>query len=426
LIEEHVLAAVGELVTETVKKSTSWSAGEFKGAQKETHVNRHHGVAAVHELEKHEHYVAYCRMTGRAATSTKRQQTIQQMAAAGQRAAQAKAAVAAGGPLAARVFNMRENQIIGVCRTYVPFNTVEDAFNRAVLEGAGKSVGAGDPLPLLSRKRLSEETRALAPVLEKEVLDAHFKCRVVSLAIDSGTVWKRFLAIVAHTSDVQRAVLLALTPDFQVDARPEDDDDEAQDLPADHVPHLTIATMLAHVREVIKKFEATYGCLVLAVSTDNASSMVGLCRELRVFDQRCGCHGVQLLVEALMDPDTGVPSVFGAKHAAETFLAAVLKLTPAVRRNSGLHRISSVVATRWNGWLDVMREIKCAQDNRTFFGAGGERRRCPAAQRIVAEAHQGGNRDPRAVRARHEDVRRRREHSPRHHRRGRGAQARRP
>ena len=262
-----------------------------------------------------------------------------------------------------REFSARDAFLCHLARTGIAGQTVEDPFLRRTIDALSRrELLAGSAAPtarsdsvLLSAKRTNEALRALAPRMEKEVLGHLVRDAVVTLAVDSGTVWNRYLATMLVLPKMQ-AILLDLKTDVDINAMqiaPAGDDDDAPlGVDDSEIKTLTADVMAEHVRGVIAAVEKDYGALVLAVSTDNASSMTSMSRQLCLFDMRCGCHGVQLIVNELFE---SVEPLRLAWAAAEKFLCEVEAL-PAQHRQK-LCAVRRAVVTRWNGRLALFRSI---------------------------------------------------------------------
>jgi hypothetical protein len=272
--------------------------------------------------------------------------------------------------LATREFNARECATIYHARKYHSFSDVEDVFFKKLVSmiptppptvEANGAVTPSNKAVIINRRAARRDVIQMAAQLELEVCSSLFYRRFVTLAIDSGTVWTRCLATVVHAQCGEgRSLLFDLRPDWDLTETPRDPDASSDEDEADvsEVPHLTSEKMKVHVQSLIDKLEAKpYCCFVIAVCTDNASSMVGLSRMLNRFDVRCACHGIQLLVNVVLEND---PDSMTVKSTSETFLKNVMKLTPAVRTRQKLNNIQTPCTTRWNGWLELIRNVQTA------------------------------------------------------------------
>ena len=296
-----------------------------------------------------------------------------------------------------------------MARKFVSFASLDDVFFRDLHK---------DAIGSTTRQSISIFCRARAPQLLNEVIGYKFACtgatkRFMSLAIDSGTVWRRYLVIVAHVA-AQRSLIVSLKPDIIVDqaagearkmlnariararapapaagagagagagaaaaaaagagANQAPDDGVDEVTVDDATPRLTIDNLVEHVRALVLRLESR-GCVVIGISTDNASNMRGMSAKLRLFDSRCLAHGIQLLVRVFMledKPESGDDDDIDAADRgpcakiamAVALLGAVVdsvgKLPPARRDELGLCGVRKPVETRWNDTLYMMRQV---------------------------------------------------------------------
>lgn len=185
----------------------------------------------------------------------------------------------------------------------VPISRTEDALFRSVHPSAPNS-----------RKTLRQRLTAHATSRYDEAL-AKLKGRTVTLAVDAGTIWNKYLCVVA---------LAYKSPPLVV--------------ACEHAAAMPTAWVEATMTEVIKKLTSA-GVTPVGLVADNASNMQATLRKLPLLAQRCLAHSIQLCVEDVFKQEP----FEGLWVAVKTVLRDSQKPEPP--------------ATRWSGKYLCMKDI---------------------------------------------------------------------
>lgn len=147
----------------------------------------------------------------------------------------------------------------------------------------------------LERHSVAGKIAALADATESALLALDKQMIVGSLAVDSGTVVKRYVVVVAHFVGVPQPVVVGAAEDSLIGVLQVNDADAAD--AAANVGRHTIPNLTAFLGTAISNFERKYPRVYFAsVVTDNAANVVGMAESVGRWPVRCACHGLQLMV----------------------------------------------------------------------------------------------------------------------------------
>lgn len=185
----------------------------------------------------------------------------------------------------------------------VPIARTEDALFRAVHPSAPNSRNTlRTRIVAQSSRRCEEALRTLAG-------------RTVTLAIDAGTIWKKYFAIVALCWGI-RPVLVAL--------------DHSDSMPATWIED--------SVSRAIAKL-TNFGAFPVGIVADNAANVQLAMRQFPLLQQRCLAHSIQLCVNDAMSLEP---------------LSAIWSAAKVVLKDNGK---PEPPVTRWSGKYLALREI---------------------------------------------------------------------
>jgi hypothetical protein len=367
LIMQKLKDIVGE---QTISNSTMQvkKFEKFRGERIKAHLDSVHKIKTEVQLRAHEDFNSD--VQGR----SKGRQMLMPEAL--------KNALVAGDPLKHRTFKARELQLLMLARNFTPINSIEDHATRLF-----HKAGNFPEVPYSHRASATKALCDLAVDLKDQVLRQAFApCGFLYLTCDSVTIWHyRYLMTIVHAKGVVRALPLDVSADFEVDPavrepRSDDDSDCRQEVTA---AKLTADSMNQHLRsQIITKLENEYKCVVVSMCTDNASSMKNLCVCLGVFDQRCLCHAIQLVVRALE------PHYAEALAHSKDIVEQVSRLSAQKKEAHHLNSVCAGPATRWNSVLLELQAVKRAHDDQRFGVGVGVNPLSVAAQQRVADAIQ--------------------------------------
>jgi hypothetical protein len=182
--------------------------------------------------------------------------------------------------------------------------------------------------------------------------------RFAYLAIDSGTVWNRYVAYVLHVAGYP-SILLELLPDSKfgmVDLEPVADEDEGIELDQNElVPsrpgELCIENLAVELRRIISGLQK-YNIDVVGITTDNAKNVVGMAESVEKFPIRCGCHCLQLMLKTLFTKECCVKK---AKDHTDKWIKTLREEEKAAKRSPIF--IPNPCTTRWNSQLRTIEAV---------------------------------------------------------------------
>lgn len=205
-----------------------------------------------------------------------------------------------------------ERQVAFFAEALLPFLAVEGAHYRAHARP-----------PIRSRKTLSEKTVQFAERLLDAALE-QLRGATVTLAIDSGTVWNRYLLVMLCANGVS-PLPLSCVADDEIGGR------------------LTTEAMQTHMLGLMARLKR-FDIGVVGYTSDNAPNMVAV-RLPGVWRVRCAAHSIQLVVR---DVTSTCPAA-----------VAVLQECESLRKGLG---VAAPCETRWNSQLRMARAIHAKQE----------------------------------------------------------------
>ncbi len=214
-------------------------------------------------------------------------------------------------------FSRSELEALAAAESYQPFNFTEGKFFRLAFSPS-----------VLSEEGIRSSTLRLATRLREEAV-ASLRGQAVTLCFDSGTVWSRYLVIVAKCGS-KEMVLGAVC-------------DDAWCKGWWWKPGLGVQTSanVQHILRMTKDDLKTRGVTVAAICADNASNFQSDdCKVEGTVQLRCVCHVLQLCAKDLLEGRCA-----DAVVAANALLALFPKDLPAP------------VVTRWNSMYRLMAKI---------------------------------------------------------------------
>lgn len=361
--EAAIKAAVVEKIGETVWSGLAnddfeleGGAGVFRPMRASQHLNAAHPEFSIDNDKDGQKLLKHFNV--KTATSARGAQTTITTAFAVVKAASDQRALLVKNPLA-RNLTPRECQTFWAARKYISFESFDDPFFKKAFANADFKCGEADKP--VGADYVSKDIRDGAGKFSDEVYKAVFARRFVCIAIDAGTVWDRYLATMVHAIGESRSMVFDLRPDFEID--PLREIDHCINSSAVEFGRLTAENMANYLKPLIAKFESDYNLLVVAVSSDNAANMLNLCEQMSMFDSRCACHGIQLIVA---EATAARKEHTDAMELVESMVSELRSLPSKTLDKHGVSHIRPPQETRWNSKLKLLRDVQAALDTRKF------------------------------------------------------------